>query len=751
MCNCSDSSSSSTSRKSSVVPNAASPSVTLGVPLAAPIGVTSEAVSDATADDPSLPQAASQKPCKLEFLDGCYVITHRPIGGRTLFEGTLRVDRAAPDAGPDGIIVSGDLYVRKLVADPPGTNQILAPVSPVTPVGPGGVPAARAAIRPAQSIAAAASSLDAPLAPAPSKKPIIPIFPRSRYHSYLKVTSVQTPTVVPTAAACRLTIVADQFNYTQPPAGQHQGTFPATATRTVTMKLKKVGAPFPFSLTGGPFYEGRLFEAGVDKGSVTLAWVSSFFRRASLEIDTLTGAVPPAPVPDGSGGMEFFDTVFAKTGWHVTVLKDQANVPVPPGIVPTDCWSSPDLHSLMTSVRNPSTNLDTDWHVHLVVVPAKLGCSRGVMYDQIGVPREGCASFSDDGYPVSDSSNFGVAANQKQRNTPRAYLRSAAHEVTHTLNQIHQESETAADNSIMTTTPSVADVLGGPGTGLPGVFPDQIALAHNTTVRHHLNHMPDPVIRPGGWPFASWFPAGAPQAADRHQFDSSELELVVTAASERVALGQPLELSWTLTNRGSVPLVTPNDVSIEALFAAITTTDGEGRERPVRPFTILCESAKLDVLDPGAARQASVRVFWSTAGFAFERPGRYRVNVFINWSADGVPVGVTGGVDVFVDYPASDADNQAAGLVMHPEVGTWVALGGGAYHLEEATRRLSRLTEMSAVARGDSQPRLLSGFAGLMPDRRRVIARTTARAGRTGRPVKRAKAKGRRPTSRRKR
>ena len=53
------------------------------------------------------------------------------------------------------------------------------------------------------------------------------------------------------------------------------------------------------------------------------------------------------------------------------------------------------------------------------------------------------------------------------------------------------------------------------------------------------------------------------------------------------------------------------------LFASITTTDGEGRERPVRPFTILCESAKLDILDPGATRQATTRVFWSTEGFAF--------------------------------------------------------------------------------------------------------------------------------------
>src|SRR6185295_9592488 len=195
------------------------------------------------------------------------------------------------------------------------------------------------------------------------------------------------------------------------------------------------------------YYEGRLSVAGVDKGSITLAWVSPFFRRASVELDVLKGSVAPLPVPDGAGGTEYFDTVFAKTGWQLTVIKDQTNVPVPAGVTPTNCWSSADLHNLMTSVRQ-AVNLDAEWRIHLSVVPAKLGCGRGVMFDQIGVPREGCSSFSDDGYPTSDSSNFGLAANKKQRDVPRAFLRSATHELTHTLNQIHQEQETAADNSI---------------------------------------------------------------------------------------------------------------------------------------------------------------------------------------------------------------------------------------------------------------------------------------------------------------
>jgi hypothetical protein len=629
----------------------------------------------------------------------------------------LRVDRTAPDGGADHIIVSGDLYTA------PAAGSSLIPVASPTAVEPAGGGAPGAA-----SWAAAVSAVEAPALP-PIRRPRIPIFERSRYHSYLKVTSVAVPVV----GICQITLIADQFNYTQPPAGQHKGTFPSSPSRTVTIKLKKAPAPFPFSLTGGPYFDGRLLVAGVDKGSVQLAWVSSFFRRASVEIDTLSGAVAPAPVPDGAGGMEFFESIFAKIGWQLSVISDQTNVPVPAGVVATDCWPSATLHNLMTTVRNPATDLDKEWRMHLIIVPAKLGCGRGVMYDQIGVPREACASFSDDGYPTADSASFGAAANKKQRNVPRAYLRSATHEITHTLNQIHQEQETVADNSIMTTTPSVADVLGGPSTGAPGVFPDQINLAHNTNVRHHLNHMPDPVIRPGGWPFASWFPTGAPQASDRNMFDVSELELVVSCGQDRVALGQPLDLSWTLTNRGATTLFAPNDVSTEALFAAITITDSEGRERSMRPFVIQCDAAALRPLDPGKGVSASSRVFWSSDGFAFERPGGYRVTVSIHWSAQGVPVGVVGATDVFVEYPTNDADNLAAGLVMHPEVGKWVALGGGAYHLEEAVRRLD---ELSATARGardsGTEARLLKGFDGLLPKRDRPADAGRARGARRG-------------------
>jgi hypothetical protein len=70
-----------------------------------------------------------------------------------------------------------------------------------------------------------------------------------------------------------------------------------------------------------------------------------------------------------------------------------------------------------------------------------------------------------------------------------------------------------------------------------------------------------------------------------------------------------------------------------------------------------------------------------------------------------------------VEFPTSGTENEAAGLALNTEVGKWVALGGEAYHLTEATRRLGELVTHAGT---DSEPRLLSGFRGLLPDADRV-------------------------------
>jgi hypothetical protein len=634
-------------------------------------------------DDPQAgelaPSPVAARMCRVRLRNGCYRLEVRPRLGHGVYRGTIRVDRA--EGRP---VVSGDLYWFPPPADEPEP--------------------------------AAAGALFAP--PARPRHLGIPVYPRARYHSYLKATAVGLVSV----GTCRATITFEQYDYTQPAVGSFNGSFPvAPGSRTVTLQFAE--RPAPSVLWPGRYYEGTWRVGGVLEGRVRLGWVSSYFRRCTVEIDTLVDSVAPDPVPRlGGPGTESFRTMLASAGWQAGVVYDQKDIPKPPDVANhQDCWSDASLHKLMLQIRRPTTNLDREWRMHLLVVPGKITCSRGKMYDSIEVPREGVVSYSDDGCPLSHSVNFGTAEDKQQRDVPRAFLRSASHEVVHGFNQIHQEQEGGADNSIMTTTPSVADVLAAPSD--PGVFPDDIRLEVNTRVRHHLVHFPDPVVRPGGHTFASWAVTPVP-SADRVEVGPEHLDLSLTATQDRIELGEPLILEWRLTNTSDQTAAVPSEVTAESTYAKVTVIDAVGRRREVTPFVIICEQSRITPLAPGDSLTADQRVYWSTNGFAFERPGRYTVEVRVDWTTAGTPLTVRGELPIYVNYPTGDTDNAAASTLLHPDVGKWVALGGGAYHLTEAVERLEASMASAEVAPGDvalgTPPPLgakaLRGYAGILPE-----------------------------------
>jgi hypothetical protein len=322
---------------------------------------------------------------------------------------------------------------------------------------------------------------------------------------------------------------------------------------------------------------------------------------------------------------------------------------------------------------NPS-ELDTVWRAHLLAVPAMLGCARGAMFDlgdgdPNNVPREGARTHSDDGYPAIDSPNFGVAQGGLQKDFPRAFLRSASHEVGHTFNQIHQELEGGSDNSIMTTTPSVADVLAASGQK----FPDDIHLGFNPRVRRHLIHLPDPAVRPGGMEFFG-FAVNAPQADQVVWPKHMKLDLMLD--KEMLALGEPLTLNWTLKNDGEAAALVPSHLDIESLVARVNVTNVDGDVTFLRPARLTaCPHNPLSLLAPNESRKGGTSVFWGRDGFAFKKPGRYTVEVILLWDISGVNVGTSADKFVWVNYPATATENRVAALMLHPEVGCAVACG----------------------------------------------------------------------------
>ncbi len=572
------------------------------------------------------------KYCNPTLKQGCYTLSYRPKGtpwwGNS-FLGTLRIERVGA-----GYRISGDIYRRKPQITAPWKQREFDPV--------GELPIATEAAHPGG---------------------VIPVYPRKQYVSYLKGTGANTYSIVPQGSPCNITLDFDEFDYTHPASG-FSGSFPAAPTRALRYALQTTSTPNTYS--------GKVYEGATELGTVTIKWVSQYFRRAKLEMRRLSGAEHPPEV-----GSENFRTIFATAGWDLSVTKIASAMSKPASLAgqsATDCWSTANLHRLMETVPgyDPSV-LDKEWKAYLLAVPAELGCSRGVMFDNSGdlnnIKREGAGTFSHDGFPDSDTSTYGAAENDLMKDHPRAFLRSAAHEVGHTFNQIHQFYESGSDNSIMTVTPSVADFLSNNGQ----TFPDDINLGFNGTVRRHLIHLPDPAVRPGAMVFFG-FAINAPEADQVGTVE--ELEVVVKPGSEVVSLGEPLPLSWSVTNTSDEPIPVPERVDMQSLAARISVTNARGDTTFIRPVDIeVCSHNKVVELAPGATVSNEVTLFYGSDGFAITEPGRHTIEVAILWQAAGAHLLACGTTSVWAAFPSSDEDNKIASLLLDPQVGVAVALG----------------------------------------------------------------------------
>jgi hypothetical protein len=578
---------------------------------------------------------------------GCYTLSLRWAGtpqNAPGLVGTLRVEPMLPR-----VRFSADLYRDQLTPD------VLA--DPSGALGDGGSPAAEAADTGGR----------------------IPIFPRVNYHSYLRGVGVTPSSTSPGGDGHTVVLEFEEFIYTHWEA--FRGEF--TQAPSCRPQLRFVVAP---TATPG-LYSGTASRTALGgwsrHGTVSIRWISPHYRHAQVQLHTLEGAVPPPTEVEGAT----FATIFADAGWQLSVT-DAGTFPLPAELSHLNinsCWKFFDMGKLLTLVPgfDPS-ELDSVWKVHLVAIPAKLGCLRGRMLetvdvDGVSLARLGAMTYSHDGYPSEEApdgmggSHYDAAADQQQHQVPRAHLRSASHELGHCFNQIHQEDDKGGpDNSIMTIPSEVAKLLGTAGT-----FPNQLRLAFNDRVKGHLRHLPDPAVRPGAmstFMSAESLYGDAPEAADVAWLEP--LELSVELASDHLTLGELTELSWTLTNRGQTAVSAPAELTVESGVARVSITDPKGLIRFMRPAEVQsCPQVSMAPLEPGASVAGSTTLFGGVDGFAFEMAGRHVVEVIVVWQLAGVPVAVSGTRVVFVFYPTTIEENEVAALLLDPDVGKAVAFG----------------------------------------------------------------------------
>ncbi|HEX8061707.1 MAG TPA: hypothetical protein VF535_00675 [Allosphingosinicella sp.] len=550
---------------------------------------------------------------------GCWLLNYTPTGsGFVTFDGTMRVE--CHDAGRTA---SGDLYQR-------GIRFAGFPPRPV-------------------------------LGPAPNPAGGIPIFGRSRYRYYVRVTEILERFTLFTGF--RLGFQLYRFDAA---AGSwaSEGDFSAQMTW--------IPAPSGYP-SANNYLEGDVRNSsGTVVGRLKMGWLSTRLRRVVVEIDTVAGSERPVDNGSGVGWAQIFDAV----NWEANVLLGDTNVAQPSG----PGWSDGEMHAAMLARRDP-VSLDSEWRYHILAVRTIDSTPRGIMYDAGGsdsnnVPREGVGISTH--WTIPNTADWGLVRGQRFGAAPAPFFRTAVHELGHALGLYHN----TVDNGFMNTT----DVIAGSATAA-NPFPNNIKWAFADDDLKRLRHYPDVFVRPGGTAFGTASNATPPITPTDRQAEMPGLELAVTPLLGEVPIGAPVRVRIELRNVGDFVQRVPARLSLKTDFVRGWVIDASGARKSFSPLVRCIEDKPMRDLDPGDSVAYDLTLLRGSEGALFPAGGLYEVLVEISWEVEEVEAVVAGRASLLVTGAASASHAAAAHwLLATPDAHLVLALGGE--HLDDGIRAI---------------------------------------------------------------
>jgi hypothetical protein len=333
-------------------------------------------------------------------------------------------------------------------------------------------------------------------------------------------------------------------------------------------------------------------------------------------------------------------------------------------------WNNASLHGAMMAhfsrfAERPQFKV---WLLHAVRHEIGQGL-RGIMFDQQGLQRQGCASF----YQV-------IQAGTPQNLREQLYVN--VHELGHCFNLFHSFHKQFM-NPPLPNRPGSLSWMNypqhyAPGGGAPsgaaafwGAFPfqfDDLELAH---LRHGFR---DNVIM-GGRPFGTGAALEMPLQPEDAIEDRSGLRLSVRTTPDRPLVGTPVVLEIALAaERGQ--MVHPSEM-LHPKYGVVQVTISRPRGDVVvhRPPVLHCAEMPLVPAATGQVLPTSAYTGYDAAvGHVFEDPGTYRIRA--SYTAPDGSVVVSGTTTTRIWSAAGDEDSAVAELMLGEDVGMVMTLLG---------------------------------------------------------------------------